>query len=424
MLDLGQLNNDIKALDAGDETSRQAILSLKHVEAGEWTTVPLKVVQPLLKLLQTQLRTETKQPSVRQDVVTIIGNIGPRSEPAVPQLIELLAEGVADGIRGAAATALGKIGKEAKAAVDKLIEVLSNRRITLVVHAVRALGDIGCADQRVRTALGNLWLSPSQSQTIQTQVAIALCKLHIDAHNLLVFLTASLVKNQDVSLRKLAAEALAWCGKNELDVVPALLTAALYDKDEEVRRVAKVGLDQMKLTPEKAIYLCSKQLKDSSYAEMALRKSGQLAVPGLIEALKMDDISTREKAIRTLGSLGELAVEAVPELTKSLNDKNLDVRLAAAKSMWNITKKPEVAVPVLVDLLEEKWSAAQEASEPRRRFLQTVLEALQRIGPPAKAAIPALNQKTKDKNRLISESAQSALKEISANVPIKVAPSK
>src|SRR5438552_7949968 len=41
--------------------------------------------------------------------------------------------------------------------------------------------------------------------------------------------------NQDSALRQSAAEALAWCDKNAVDVVPALLTAALHDKDEKVR---------------------------------------------------------------------------------------------------------------------------------------------------------------------------------------------
>jgi hypothetical protein len=97
----------------------------------------------------------------------------------------------------------------------------------------------------------------------------------------------------------------------------------------------------------------------------------------------------------------------------------MEVRLAAAKSLWNITKKPELIVPVLIDLLEAKWSTALDATEARRRFLQTVIEALRRVGPPAKAAVPALTSKSKDKNRLISESAICALREIAPAVAEK-----
>jgi hypothetical protein len=45
-------------------------------------------------------------------------------------------------------------------------------------------------------------------------------------------------------------------------------------------------------------------------------------------------------------------------------------------------------------------------------FLQTVMEALRRIGPPAKSAKPALLRKTTDKCRHISESARDALRSI------------
>ena len=72
---------------------------------------------------------------------------------------------------------------------------------------------------------------------------------------------------------------------------------------------------------------------------------------------------------------------------------------------------------MLVDLLEETRTFTSDATESRRRYLQTVIEALRRMGPPAKGAIPALTAMAKDKNRNVSESALSALKEISLPVP-------
>jgi HEAT repeat protein len=164
-----------------------------------------------------------------------------------------------------------------------------------------------------------------------------------------------------------------------------------------------------------------KQLKESPYAEMALRKSGQVAVPALIGALRAQEPGTREKAVRILSSLGELAAAAVPALINTLHDRDFELRLAAAKGLWNITKKPDVVVPVLVALLEKDWAAPQVADDTRRRFLQTVMEALQRIGPPADAAVSALTVKAKDKNRLVSESAVRALNVIAPAMMLKVA---
>ena len=156
----------------------------------------------------------------------------------------------------------------------------------------------------------------------------------------------------------------------------------------------------------------AKQLKDSVYAETALRRAGRLGVSALTAALKSPDAATRLKAARTLGSLGEVATEAGPALTAVLSDKDLEIRLTAAKSLWNVSKQTEAVVPVLIQLLEDKRGADRDDPEVRRRFVQTVMEALWRIGPPAKSALPALMGKTKDPNRLIRESAAEAVRRI------------
>jgi HEAT repeat protein len=336
--------------------------------------------------------------------------MGPLSKSAVPQLIDWLAEGVPDLVREAAASALGKIGKAARAAVDRLVQLLADSRPALSAQAARALGGIGCADSRVRSGLVHRWRSPLQLRSDDAQVAIALCKLHIAAPNLLGAVTRTLVVSDEVRLRKAAAEALAWCGKNETDVVPALLTAALSDSNEEVRQAAQAGLDHLRLSHENAVRLCSRQLGDSAYAEAALRKSGLPAIPALVEALGAEEPATRVKAARTLGSLGEAA--AAPALTAALQDDDPDVRLAAAKALWRVSKAADEVVPALIELLEGRRAAVGEDSESRRRFLQTVMEALGRIGPPATAAVPALTTVAKDTNRHIRESAAVALQQI------------
>jgi HEAT repeat protein len=211
---------------------------------------------------------------------------------------------------------------------------------------------------------------------------------------------------------------LAWCGKNEPDVVPTLLASARNDKEEKVRQVAEESLAHLHLSHETAVRLCVEQLKDSAFAEAALRNSGPLAVPALLEALGAQEPAIREKAARILGCLGEAAPEAVGGLTAALDDGDVNVRLAAAKGLWNVTKVADAVVPVLIELLEETGSAIAAASEPRRRFLQTIIEALGRIGTPAKAAVPALLKMVKDKNRLVCDSALSALRKISPIVAV------
>ena len=115
MLELAQINDELQVLDNGDEASRrQAIHSLKQFEEQEWAEAPPKVIQSLVKALKNHWRA-AKQPSIRQEVATILGRMGPRSEPAIPQLVELLQEGAPDAICEAAAIALGKLAKRQKA---------------------------------------------------------------------------------------------------------------------------------------------------------------------------------------------------------------------------------------------------------------------------------------------------------------------
>ena len=84
----------------------------------------------------------------------------------------------------------------------------------------------GLAEERVRAALVGLWQSPLHSQSGKAQVAIALCKLGLATQDLIGTVAKALVGDQDASNRKSAAEALTWCNKTAIDVVPALASSA------------------------------------------------------------------------------------------------------------------------------------------------------------------------------------------------------
>jgi HEAT repeat protein len=420
MPELRQIQQQVEALRKTSETARRnAIHALRQYKEGDFDPLPNSVVNSAVDSLLKCAVNCTSQPIIRHEIAIVLGNIGPRAKAAVPHLIEWLTDAYPNPVREASAGALGKMGREARGAVAGLIQVLGSGRSALILQAVRALGSIGCADQRVKAALTDCWLQPLPSQQLQVQVGIALCKLGIDAKGLKRSLANALIVNQEASIRKAACEALSWCGENDSDVVPALLLAALNDKNEDVRHSADAALAHMGVKREKAIGICAKQLAESVYAETALRKSGPTAVPALMKALDREDPIVREKATRILGCLGESASQAIPALTKALKARDNNIRLAAAKGLWSIGKQAELVVPVLVKLLDEEPYSAVEAADARRNYLQTVIEALWRIGPAATAAIPRLQVKARDKNRLVKESALSALKAISPTLEVK-----
>ena len=68
----------------------------------------------------------------------------------------------------------------------------------------------------------------------------------------------------------------------------------------------------------------------------ALLEMGQEIVPYIIPLLKDDDWEMRRGAAGTLGMLGPEAKDAVPALTKALNDPNPAVRMKAEEALKKI----------------------------------------------------------------------------------------
>jgi HEAT repeat protein len=142
-----------------------------------------------------------------------------------------------------------------------------------------------------------------------------------------------------MSIRAAAAEAIP------------LLTEALRDADEPVRRRAAEALGQI----------------------------GPAAIPALTEALRDADEAVRVGAARALGKIclgkiGSAAAEVVPALTEALrDDPDRDVRWRAAYSLGLIGPAAAKAIPVLTEALRDADEAIRRAAA----------EALGKIGPAA-----------------------------------------
>lgn len=416
---MNRTKKHIDALNANDDATRwEGVRTLKALDASHWDAATADEVHALVEALCQQLprRSESsgaRLPThLRRDVAFILGKLGERAADSVTTLMELLKEDEPEGIREAAATALGDLGAVARPAIPGLLAVLTpNCRVPLAVRVACALGEIGGSDARVRSALSDLWRSTVSRPITQIQISLPLCKLKVDAPGLLPTLAAGAVAGPNASHRVSACESLAWCCKTQLSVLPAL-TAATHDEDELVRKAATAALEKLGVSLPKAIQACVKQLKDCPHSVTALRRTGVLGVTGLIKALEDDEPSVRESAAKILSSIGEPAVQAAPALLKTLRDRCSEVRLSAAKALWNITKKPDAVVPALASLLTAKISPATDDSEVRRRFLQSVIEALGRMGPAAQEAVPSLLEISEDDNRLVRESAVRTLRQI------------
>ncbi len=118
-----------------------------------------------------------------------------------------------------------------------------------------------------------------------------------------------------------------------------------------INAVAKIGPEAKEAIPllietirqtrngdKKMILACNK----------ALLAMGKELVPHMISLLKDDDWEMRRGAAWTLGMLGPDAKDAIPALTKALNESNPNVQAMAAESLKKIKgedTKPELRIP-------------------------------------------------------------------------------
>jgi HEAT repeat protein len=122
------------------------------------------------------------------------------------------------------------------------------------------------------------------------------------------------------------------------------------------------------------------------------------------------DPKVRAEALTELGKLGQiqkiLVASAMDDITKALEDKNAQVRAAAARTLGMIDPDPKVAVPVLLNLVKkDKVDSVRIAA----------IQGLGSMGANAKSAnkeLRGLMKKEDDKKSKLRRAAQMALRQI------------
>lgn len=159
------------------------------------------------------------------------------------------------------------------------------------------------------------------------------------------------LREDDARVRADAADELRWLGKEARSAVPDLETA-MKDQQPAVRIRAAAALDTI--------------------------DPGNRAAYASLIALANDPSAPRRKAVEALGDMGADARESIPLLKLLLADKDVALRTAAVESLGLIGPDAGDAVADLTHLLDDKDLAPAAA------------DALGRIGPPARAAVPRL----------------------------------
>ena len=138
--------------------------------------------------------------------------------------------------------------------------------------------------------------------------------------------------------------------------------------------------------------------------------SAKEAVPSLLRWATNTDAEVREISILGLGAIGAEPYRVAPVLIDALHDPDFGVQGKAAWALGNLRSNAELAVPALVECLNNEKADRQRA-----------IEALGAFGPSAKEAVPSLLGLATNADANVRGSACAALGEIHAQ-PDRVVP--
>jgi HEAT repeat protein len=123
----------------------------------------------------------------------------------------------------------------------------------------------------------------------------------------------------------------------------------------------------------------------------------------------------RGQAAMALADMGPGAAAAVPELTKTMADRDLNVRFWTARALVAIGPAAAPAVPQLVATLAVFPGGPEKLEGPTRYYAdarQVSAEALGAIGAGAKDALPALRKALEDPEDTVKQAAREAIGKI------------
>jgi len=326
-------------------------------------------------------------------------------------------------------------------ALPILLQAATDQDRRIRSAAVVTLRKIRSPDQQVTKALGHL-VRVETDLSIATTAATILKECGLSAAPAVPDLIQDLENRNDdgtfisatdgpvepdisvgTALRRAVIEALGNIGAPARDAVP-VLRGKLNDTGKFSlgnRVFSAEALWQITGKTDEALpVLLSALEKDKSFwAAQILGKMGpaaEAAVPALQATLQSGDGYLRLYSALALNQI-EPDFPLRPILLDSLKDAQPGTRLAAAQSIWTMYHDSQTILPTLIDL--SKPNDRGPAQLRRMDFNANAGEAIRllgEIGPPAKAAVPKLEEIVADKDSpLSSQLAAEAIKKIEVN---------
>ena len=208
------------------------------------------------------------------------------------------------------------------------------------------------------------------------------------------------------------ADALIAIGPSVVSPLRAELREGKGDSIRIIEVLGRLGPEARGAVPELVVALGDTTETTREAAKDALRQIGRGAVAPLIEALECEDATVRRHAASTLGEFGPDGRDAVPGLVEVLEDPSRGVRFASATAIGKIDPGDlGEAVPVLAEVL-------REGLRNQRRNAARVLERLDRV---PEAAVSALEGALGDEDWAVRVHAAGAIGRVEGHAEEAVA---
>ena len=332
--------------------------------------------------------------NVQYAAAEALEELGPEAEPAVPALIEALADD--SGVAGHARRALEAIGQPV---VEPLVAVLRHEKMSVRLHAAYTLGRLREKAKPARPALLELLTDKTYVGNWRLHQAIT-----GQGEEVIPELIAAM-DDPDFLVQLRVAGVLSRFGEKGKAAVPIFIEA-LEHKDAKARRSGVFYLTEMGQIAKPALPHLILRLKDDDlqlrkevvHAVQRLGWGDARAVQALAEALQ--DTAIREDAAYALGEMEDPA--AGPALKACLDDEHMQFRVVACWALARCKPDPQAMLPVLIEALgTEDFGDKQRAAG-----------ALRELGEDAASAVPALRDMLDSPFRDERSAAIGALNEI------------
>lgn len=356
------------------------------------------VAEPPAKEIQSLIRQlGDKDPMVRSPAAVELGKMGQRAAPAVPKLIELLAD--EEGLMFGAPTCVCDVASEALSqiggpAVAPLVKATESRKPSVRANAAAALARIQPLPKDLLAVSLRLLRDPEE--TVRRRVLEAIARVKPPMREVIPAVADVLANDADSSVRSFAAGALGILDKEGTKAVPKLIRA-LSDENPDVRATAAGAIGSIGPAARAAVAALDASLSDD----------GVCWVHETIDMARQRPV--RYAMVDALGKIGPAAAATLPKLKKVLqSDGDAEVRAAAAVAMLRIEPTQKKAQAAIVRIIE-----ASEAADTNAQT--TALCGVAALGASAAWATKAIKDVLRDAER-------SEIRTVAAMALVRVAP--